>query len=129
MDFKNLMEKMKITASQAAEAAGKSADVASKKAGSVVENTKLNLQIMDINSDIEILYKEFGKSVFITLTCVEVDADELEHKLTLIDEKLQLIESIKGELAEKKTSAKCPNCGKEYNKEDAFCASCGFELK
>ena len=129
MDFKNLMEKMKITASQAAEAAGKAADVASKKAGSVVENTKLNLQIMDINSDIEILYKEIGKSVYLTHTGVEVDADELEHKLTLIDEKLQLIESIKGELAEKKTSETCPYCGKEYNKEDAFCASCGFELK
>ncbi|MBQ6933338.1 MAG: zinc ribbon domain-containing protein [Clostridia bacterium] len=129
MDFKNLMEKMKITASQAAEAAGKAADAASKKAGSVVENTKLNLQIMDINSDIEILYKEIGRSVYLTHTGVEVDADELENKLTIIDEKLQLIDSIRSELDEKKTSAKCPNCGKEYNKEDAFCASCGFELK
>ncbi|MBQ7087724.1 MAG: zinc ribbon domain-containing protein, partial [Clostridia bacterium] len=98
MDFKNLMEKMKITASQAAEAAGKAADAASKKAGSVVENTKLNLQIMDINSDIEILYKEIGRSVYLTHTGVEVDADELENKLSIIDEKLQLIESIKSEL-------------------------------
>ncbi|MBR4879029.1 MAG: zinc ribbon domain-containing protein [Clostridia bacterium] len=129
MDFKNLMEKVKITASQAAEAAGKAADVASKKAGSVVETTKLNLQIMDINSDIEILYKEIGKSVYLTHTGVEVDPDELENKLLIIDEKLQLIESIKEELSEKKATSKCPNCGKEYCKEDAFCASCGFELK
>lgn len=128
-NIRDLMEKVKVTAAQAAQVAGKAADVAGKKAGEIVETTKLNLQVFDINTDIEILFKEIGKAVYLTHTGVEVDPEEIEDKVKIIDEKYQLIASLKDDINEKRTVIKCPNCGKECNKADVFCSACGFELK
>ena len=61
--IKELLEKVKITASTAAEVAGKAADAATKKAGEIAGVTKLNLQVFDLNTDIELLFKDIGKSV------------------------------------------------------------------
>ena len=74
---KDLLEKVKITAGAAVEAAGKAAESAGKKAGEVVENTKLSLKIFDLNSEIEIAYKEIGRLVYMTHAGLEADAEEL----------------------------------------------------
>ena len=121
-NIKDFLDKVKVTASQAAEAAGKVADAAGKKASELMENTKLNVKIYDLNGEI-------GRSVYLTHTGVEVDTDEIDMKLELIDQKYADIQAIKNELAGKKPCVKCPNCGKDCNKTDIFCSACGFELK
>ena len=128
-NIKDFLDKVKVTASQAAEAAGKVADAAGKKASELMDNTKLNVKIYDLNGEIDLLLKEIGRSVYLTHTGVEVDTDEIDMKLELIDQKYADIQAIKNELAGKKPCVKCPNCGKDCNKTDIFCSACGFELK
>ncbi|MCX7614310.1 MAG: zinc ribbon domain-containing protein [Clostridiales bacterium] len=125
---KEVLEKVKVTASIAAGAAGKAAEAAGRKAGEVVEITKLNLQIFDLNTEIEVLYKEIGKLVYNTHIGEEVLAEELDEKLALLDEKRAMIASIKEKVAERKTVNKCPNCGKDCDKDDSFCRTCGAQL-
>ena len=114
--IKDLLEKVKVTATTAAEAAGKAADAASKKAGELANVTKLNLQIFDLNTDIELLFKEIGKSVYLTHTGAE------------IDEKYAKIAELKECIASRKTTCRCPNCGCECDKADSFCSACGTKL-
>lgn len=128
-NMKEIMEKLKVTASHAAEVAGKAMDAAGKKAGEIVESTKLNFQIFDLNADIEALYKDIGKSVYLTHTGVEIDAEEIDRKLALIDEKYRAIEGMKEDISDKKVYVKCPNCGKDCPKNSQYCSACGFELK
>ena len=126
--IKDILEKVKVTATTAAEAAGKAADVASKKASELAGITKLNLQIFDLNTDIELLFKEIGKSVYLTHTGAEIEAEEIDGKIAQIDEKYARIAELKEMIASRKSGCKCPSCGSECDKGDAFCSSCGAPL-
>ena len=125
---KELLEKIKATAATAAEAAGKAADVASKKAGEFATVTKLNLQVFDLNTDVELLFKEIGKSVYLSHTGAEVSPEEIEQKVLEIDGKYEKIAELKETMASKKATVRCPNCDKVCDKSDAFCSSCGAAL-
>lgn len=129
---RNLLEKVKVSASIIADktgkAATKAADAASKKATEVLEATKLNLQVFDLNTEVEILYKEIGKLVYDTHMGIEVSQEDVDNKILLVDEKLATVAELKEKLASYKTSNKCPSCGRECEKEDTFCSGCGAQL-
>lgn len=114
-------EKAKVSATHAA-------DSASRKAGVMMKSTKLNLQIFDINTEIEILYKEIGKAVYHAHTGKEIDQQAIDVKLKLIDEKLEKIAAIREQLNIVKENVLCPNCGKACAREDVFCRNCGAHL-
>ena len=124
----SVLPTFRATATTAAEAAGKAADVASKKAGELASITKLNLQIFDLNTDVELLFKEIGKSVYLTHTGAEIEAEEIDSKIAQIDEKYAKIAELKECIASRKTTCRCPNCGRECEKDDAYCSVCGTPL-
>lgn len=128
----NFLEKVKVSAELFANCTGKAAtraaDAAGKTATSVMETTKLNLQIFDLNTELEILYKEIGKIVYDVHRGIDADQDDMQIKLELIDEKLEKIAAIKARLSEVKSDKKCPNCGRDCSKDDTFCSSCGAQL-
>lgn len=132
MEKKNFFEKAIVSAELLANRTGavatKAADAAGKTATSVVGSTKLNLQIFDLNTEIEILYKEIGKMVYHVHVGQEEDQETLNAKLILIDEKLEKIEELRARLQETKTTVSCPNCGRECTRDAAFCSSCGAQL-
>jgi len=127
-NVKEIFEKVKATASIAYAAAGKAAEAAGKKAGEMVESTKLNLQVFDLNTEIEILYKEIGKLVYKTHIGDDVDAEEVDKQISAIDEKYAKINELRQKLAELKHTMQCPNCGKEVEKNDTYCKSCAYKL-
>ena len=123
-----ILEKAKATAMTAASAAGKAADSATRFAGDLFENTKLNLLIFDLNTDIDLLFRDIGKSVYLTHTGAEVDADDISGKIAAIDEKYLRIKELRVQIEEKKVSLSCKVCGSECKKEDVYCHSCGKPL-
>lgn len=124
----DLLEKAKATAMNAASAAGKAADSATKIAGGLFETTKLNLQVFDLNTDIELLFKEIGKSVYLTHTGADIDAEEISAKVNAIDEKYAKIQQLRQNIEERRDSLKCKECGRECERGDTFCRSCGKSL-
>lgn len=125
---REILEKVRITASAAAEAGIRVADQAGKKAGALMETGKLKLKLFDLNAEAEGLYKEIGKAVYLTHTGAKVEESEIEKKLNQIDEKYVLMAQIKEELKTRKATVTCPVCGKECGKNDVFCRVCGKEL-
>lgn len=117
-----------MLASRTEQAANRAVDVASRKATDVMETTKLNLQIFDLNSEIDQLYKELGKMLYDTHIGIEADAEEMQVKLVLLDEKRDEVETIREKLKNMKAVTQCPNCGKSCEKEDVFCSGCGAQL-
>lgn len=128
----NFLEKAKVSAELFANRTGRAATQAASSAGrtatNVMETTKLNLQIFDLNTEIEILYKEIGKIVYSVHSGAEADQDDMQIKLELIDEKLEKIAAIRDRLSEVKANVICPNCGRECSHSDVFCSSCGAQL-
>ena len=89
---KIILEKVKEAACVMGKAAGDAVDVAAKKAGEVVETTKLSINNFELKTEIEVLYKEIGKLVYLTHLGLDVDPEDIEVKLELIDDKNDKIE-------------------------------------
>ena len=82
---KELLEKAKLTAGLAADTAVKAASVVTQKSNRLVEKTKQNLKVFDLNNEVELLMREIGRMVYLTHTGAETDEAELEAKLAQID--------------------------------------------
>ena len=124
----DVLERMRQTAAQAAQAMGKAANAASKKTNELVSSTKVNLQIFELKNDIEALYKEVGRSVYMAHTGEAVDPQEIDGKIAQIDEKVARLSCLQEELERQRPGKRFPACGKACQPEDAFCRFCGQRL-
>lgn len=126
---RELLEKARLTAGMAAGGAVKVAETVGQRGGQLVEKTRRNLRIFDLNNEVELLMREIGRMVYLTHTGVETDEQELESKLAQIDEKYSRIDEIRALLEEQKTTRCCPVCGKDCAKTDLYCRVCGEKLQ
>lgn len=129
--IRNIISTVKTTAAAAGQVAGRAAEATGKKAGEVVEQTKLSLRIIDLESEINDIYREIGKLVHASRSDIGIETEAIEEKLSVIDEKREEIEETRAKLDVLKRTRKCPNpdCGKRCSKDDKFCASCGAVLE
>lgn len=127
MDAKvqSFLDKVKVMAEKTGKAAGRAADVAGKKATELASATRINLQIFDLNTECEVLYKEIGRMVYELHRGSEVSNDEMDEKIAAVDAKQEKIAALREELAGMKTIVVCPHCGKTCSREDAYCSGCG----
>lgn len=103
---------------------------ASKAAGSVVEQAKLNLRIFDLNTEIDVSYKEIGKLVYSVHKGEEVCSEAIQTLIEAIDAKNAEIKTIREKLDAGKTSAlTCPKCGRTVGAQDAYCSGCGHKFE
>ena len=106
----------------------RAADSAGKKATEMAQATRLNLQIFDLNTECEVLYKEIGKIVYDIHVGIETPEEEMESRIAKVDENRARVAELKAKIADAKAGLVCPNCGKPCNKDDGFCSSCGAQL-
>lgn len=130
MDAKvqSFLDKIKVMAEKTGKVAGRAADVAGKKATELAGATRINLQIFDLNTECEVLYKEIGRMVYELHRGSAVSNDEMDEKITAVDAKQEKIAALREELAGMKTIVVCPHCGKTCSREDAYCSGCGGAL-
>jgi hypothetical protein len=89
---KVVLEKVREAACIIGKATGEAVEIAAKKTGEAIEATKLSINNFELKTDIEVLYKEIGKMIYLTHLGLEIDPMEIELKLSLIDEKNEKIE-------------------------------------
>lgn len=127
---KEIIEKVRQSAVAAGELAAGAYESAGKVAGEVVETTKLNLQIFDLNNDVSTLYRKIGELIYKAHADSETDTTQLDEWLKVIDDKKAAVEETKQRIAELKRTRKCsnPECGVQCSKNDSFCPKCGTKL-
>ena len=130
MDAKvqSYLDKIKVMADKTSQAAGRAADAAGKKATELASATRLNLQIFDLNTECEVLYKEIGRMVYDLHRGAEISNDEMDEKIAAVDAKQEKIAALREELAGMRSVEVCPHCGKACSREDSFCSGCGGAL-
>lgn len=119
-----LLEKARVYAGKT----GQAAESAGRKATELAQATKLNLQIFDLNTECEVLYKEIGKLMYDIHQGIEADEEEINSRLAKLDEKQVKIGALRDQIGLLKSSVHCPTCGKLCSRTDAFCAACGGAL-
>ncbi len=100
-----------------------------KKAGKIVDVSKLTITAAELNSEISKKCEILGR-VFYESKTTDKSYD------TAIDELVEKISELKGELdsvnellAETKNKIKCPKCSAVNPKDAIFCEKCGERLK
>lgn len=123
-----LLEKAKVLADKTGKAAARAADTAGKKASEMAQATRMSLQIFDLNTECEVLYKEIGKIVYDIHIGIETPEEEMENRIAKLDEFRARVDELKAKMAESKAAMTCPNCGKPCGRDDEFCSACGAQL-
>ena len=102
---------------------------AGKVATDLMNQAKLNLRIVELNSEIEGAYKNLGKMLYAVHNGVEIPADSIDETLTSIDAKKAEIDDIRDALQKAKAGVVCPSCGKYVGKKAAYCSACGTKIE
>ncbi len=122
------MGKVKKMANKTSEAASMAADAAGRKAGEIVNTTRANIKIFDLNAECEVLFKEIGRMVYDLHQGAEVLNDAMDAKIAEVDAKQEQIAELRREMDGRKFTVTCSGCGKLCSPEDAYCSGCGSKL-
>ena len=125
---KELMDRIRGTASVAADACADTARVAGRKAGQMVDVAKLNVQLFDLNGEFNDILRQLGQVMYSTHKGQATDPDALPQLLSQADEAAGKIADIKARIADLRQAQACPGCGAPCGKEDQFCRRCGAKL-
>jgi len=104
------------------------AEAVSKKAGQIVDASKLRINVAELNAEISKRYEALGQYVY--ETCREKLAEDAEAvgKMAEIDELKAQHAAVSKELNDKQNKTVCPNCGKQSSSTAQFCSNCGTKL-
>lgn len=127
--FKTVWDKICAGAAAAGEFAAKTAESAGEKARGVYNTSKTSLKIFDLTTDVEVLYKEIGRLVYAAHANEDISTEELEERLTAVDEIKKQIETLRSEQKKEKAEKACPECGKICDGESVYCSACGTRLE
>ena len=125
---RELLERIRDTASVAAESAVDTARVAGKRAGQMVDVAKLNLQLFDLNGEFNDTLRQLGQVMYNTHKGLEQADTGVVELLARADELAARSVELKNRIADLRQSKTCPACGASCGKDDQFCRRCGGAL-
>lgn len=101
------------------------AKAAAKKSGSVVEVTKLNMNINAEEDKVRKIYSDMGKQLYEDYTEGKSVGEKLLEHCIKIDEIITNIDEMREKILELRNVKACPNCGMELDIEMDYCYKCG----
>ncbi len=116
-----ILDDVVINAKSAAEAVG-------RKAGQIVDVSKLRISAAEVNAEISKRFEVLGQYVY--ECCREKLAEDPESigQMTEIDQLKAQQAAIAKELGDKQNKVFCPTCGKQSPTSATFCSACGAKL-
>lgn len=126
---KELLERIRDTACEAADAAADTARVAGKKAGQMVDIAKLNVQLFDLNSELNDVLRQLGQVMYNTHLGQVTEGDCVNALLEKADQLTAKVDELNTRIADLRRVQNCPVCGSACGKDDKFCRRCGATLE
>ena len=104
------------------------ANVVGKKAGQLVDISKLKISAADVNREISRRREAMGRTAY-DADKAGYDAKELiRESISCIDELYEQLDVINEELAQARNQINCPVCGHANSIESCYCNRCGSKL-
>lgn len=104
------------------------ANVVGKKAGQLVDISKLRLSAADVEREIAARMEALGRVVY-DAKKTGVDSQALiDEGVSCIDELYEQLDVINDELAQARNKIICPKCGGTNPQEFLYCGRCGAKL-
>ncbi len=103
-------------------------DTVGKKAGKVIDASKLTIAAADIKAEISKKYEILGRIVYEAKTTGKCYDKSIEEIVTKINELKAQLASVNEMIASGKKQQKCPACGYYNPKNALYCCKCGTRL-
>ena len=126
---KDLMDRIRGTASAAADACADTARVAGRKAGQIVDVAKLNVQLFDLNGELNDVLRQLGQVMYDAHRGRAGGDESIPDLLARADELNEKIGGMNDRVSALRQSRTCGTCGAVCGREDKFCRSCGQPLE
>lgn len=111
---------------KAIDAIAKTGNDVSKKAKGATEIAKLKSKVAACEGAIKTAYVEIGKYVYENLR--EDAPEEIAEKMAVVDAAKEDIAKYKAEVLKLRGIQKCEQCGRDVQKDFAFCPACGNKM-
>ena len=104
------------------------ASAVGKKAGELVDLSKLRISAADINGDLNKKFQELGKLYYKVKKgdAKEADLEKLTEEIEALYEQL---DAVNAQIKIARHKKVCSNCKKEHPEEAAYCSACGTALE
>ena len=99
-----------------------------KKAGEMVDISKLRLSATEINREISNQFEEIGRMVYEAKKEETDNQEAVAAKMAAIDELYEQLDAVNDKLDELKKTVKCDKCGTRSGKGTVYCPKCGTKL-
>lgn len=116
-----ILDDVVINAKSVAEAVG-------RKAGQLVDVSKLRVAAAEVNAEITKRYQTLGQYVYENSREALAADPEAMGQVAELDGLLEQLGIVNKELNDKQNRTVCPTCGKHCGSADAFCSTCGAKL-
>lgn len=99
-----------------------------KMAGQFVDMSKLRLNLVELNNEINKRYKELGQFLYEGEKAGGVCESEKAEKIAVLDELYAQFGVVSAQLAALQKKVVCPACGRQVDIDSMFCNHCGQKL-
>ena len=116
-----LLEDVVVNAKEAVNAVG-------KKAGQMVDISKLRLNAADLNNEISKRFEALGRVIYDSKKTENDSADLVNECITAIDELYEQLDAVNDQISALRSRVICKKCGAENPAEACYCNMCGSKL-
>lgn len=99
-----------------------------KKAGQIVDISKLRVNAADLNNEISKRFESLGRAVYEAKKTENDAADLVGESAAAIDDLYDQLDAVNQQLALVRERLICKNCGAENAQGAVFCSKCGHKL-
>ncbi|MBQ9461218.1 MAG: zinc ribbon domain-containing protein [Clostridia bacterium] len=104
-------------------------DTVGRKAGNVLDKSKLRLASLDIRTELSKKYRMLGRVCYEAQTTGKNYDKNIEKLVTAITELNNELAKINDMLAKSEKKTKCTVCGTYNNQGAVFCSKCGTKIE
>lgn len=103
-------------------------NVVGKKAGQIVDVSKLRINAADLNNEISKHYESLGRTIYEAKKTDNDSSDLVSECITAIDDLYEQLDAVNEQLVAMRAKLLCKNCGQENPQDSDYCSKCGHKL-
>lgn len=102
--------------------------VVGKKAGQIVDISKLRITAADLNNEISKRFEALGRVTYDAQKTENASSELIAECVAAIDELYEQLDAVNEQIAALRKRIKCKECGYENAQDAVYCNKCGAKL-